>query len=175
MVSSYLNLENESLSYMNGRVGEEGLVIPMLPVGLSGNMVGMKYRLFRHAIATPFIWSMFFPTVLADIFLEIYHRICFPLYGIPYVRRSEYIRIVDRAKLPYLTWWEKIGCAYCGYVNGWLHYASVIAGKTEHYWCAIAHLEERGYRPAEHEKDFVAYGDEMELRKRYAIRDETAF
>ncbi len=126
-----------------------------------------KWRL-KHIIATPFIWMMIVPVVLSDICIEIYHRVCFPLYGYPYVKRSDYIRIVDRAKLPYLSWAERLGCAYCGYVNGWLHYASVIAGKTEHYWCAIAHLEERGYVPAEHEKDFVKYGDEAELRKRYA-------
>lgn len=124
----------------------------------------------RHHLAAPFIWIMILPVLIADVFLEIFHRICFPLYGIPCVRRSEYIRIVDRAKLPYLNIWEKIACAYCGYVNGWLHYASVIAGKTEHYWCAIAHLEDRGYKPSEHEKSFVAYGDEAELRRRYALQ-----
>lgn len=137
----------------------------------------MEYRTrrtvaLRHAIATPFIWLMIVPVVFADILLEIYHHICFPLYKYPLVKRSEYIRIVDRAKLPYLSWWERFGCAYCGYVNGWLHYASVIAGKTEHYWCAVAHLEDRGYRPAEHEQDFVKYGDEAELRKRYFEHDE---
>ncbi len=126
-----------------------------------------QWLTMRHAISTPFIWSVLFPILLSDICLEIYHRICFPLYGIPYVERSRYIRIVDRYKLPYLTLSERLGCAYCGYVNGWLHYASVIAGKTEHYWCGVAHLEERGYVPAPHEKDFVQYGDEAALRKRY--------
>ena len=111
---------------------------------------------------------MLVPTIFSDILLEIYHRISFPLYGIPYVKRSRYIRLIDRARLPYLSTLEKLGCAYCGYINGWLHYASVIAGKTEHYWCAIAHLEERGYIPAEHEKTFVKYGDEATLRSRYS-------
>ena len=128
-------------------------------------------RLLRHAIATPFIWAMIIPVLFADLCIEIYHRITFPLYGIPYVKRSHYIRIVDREKLPYLTWAERMGCAYCGYVNGWLHYASVIAGKTESYWCAIAHLEVRGYVPSEHEKAFVKYGDEAALRKRYHLHD----
>ena len=115
---------------------------------------------------------MLIPIVFADIWLEIYHRICFPLYGIPYVKRSEYIQIMDRTKLPYLAIWERVGCAYCGYVNGWMHYAPVIAGKTEHYWCAIAHIEGRGYVPAPHEADFVKYGDEAELRKRYYNHDQ---
>ncbi len=130
-----------------------------------------KNRFLRHVASSPFVWSLIIPVVISDIFLEIYHRICFPLYGLSYVRRSEYIRIIDRAKLPYLTWFEKIGCAYCGYVNGWLHYASVIASKTEHYWCAIAHLEDRGYIPSEHEESFVRYGDEAELKKRYRMHD----
>ena len=60
---------------------------------------------------------------------------------------------------------------YCGYANGWFHYASVIAGKTESYFCAIAHLEVRGYIPTEHEKSFVKYGDEAALRRRYDLYD----
>jgi hypothetical protein len=66
---------------------------------------------------------------------------------------------------------ERLGCAYCGYVNGWLHYASVIAGRTESYFCAIAHLETKGYKPSEHEKFFVQYGDEAALKKRYFMHE----
>ena len=68
----------------------------------------------RNALSTPFIWAMIVPAVILDVFLEIYHHICFPLYGIPMVKRSQYIRVTDRAKLPYLKWYEKINCAYCG-------------------------------------------------------------
>lgn len=125
----------------------------------------------RNTISTPFILMMIVPLVICDVFLEVYHRICFPLYGIPYVKRFRYIRIVDRTKLNYLTWLEKAWCAYCGYANGWLHYASVIAGKTESYFCSIAHLEARGYVPSEHEKSFAKYGDESALRRRYALYD----
>ena len=114
---------------------------------------------------------MIVPVVVCDMCLEVYHRVCFPIYGIPYVKRSEYISIVDRARLPYLSWTEKLGCAYCGYVNGWLHYASTIAGRTEDYFCAIAHLEKRGYIPSEHEQSFVKYGDEAALRRRYATHE----
>lgn len=128
----------------------------------------IKNRGVRHVISSPFIWMVLFPFVLADIFLEIYHRICFPLYGIPYVKRSHYIRVTDRAKLPYLSLPKKLFCLYCGYINGWLHYASVIAGRTETYWCAIAHLESRGYVPTEYEKSFAKYGHEEALRRRYA-------
>jgi hypothetical protein len=130
-------------------------------------------KFLRSTIATPFLALMIIPIVILDLFVECYHRVCFPLYGIPYVKRSHYIRVTDRAKLPYLTWVEKINCAYCGYANGLLHYVSVIAGKTESYWCAIAHLEERGYIPTQHEKDFAKYGDEASLRRRYFLHDET--
>jgi hypothetical protein len=131
-----------------------------------------EHHALRDYLSAPFIWMMFIPAVILDIFLEVYHHICFPLYGIPYVKRSEYIRVTDRAKLPYLKWYEKINCAYCGYVNGLLHYASVIAGKTESYWCAVAHLEARGYIPTEHEKYFAKYGDEAALRRRYFLHDK---
>lgn len=132
----------------------------------------IPYAPLRSAIATPFIWLMIVPAVILDMFLELYHRVCFPLYGMPYVKRSQYIRITDRAKLPYLAWYEKINCAYCGYVNGLLHYTSVIAGKTESYWCAIAHLEERGYVATEHEKFFAKFGDEASLRRRYFLHEK---
>lgn len=125
----------------------------------------------KYFIAGPVILSLIVPVVIADICIEIYHRICFPIYGIPYVKRSRYIRILDREKLPYLSWRERLGCAYCGYVNGWLHYASTIAGRTEVYFCAISHLEVRGYIPSEHERSFVKYGDESALRKRYFMYD----
>ena len=132
---------------------------------------GSKNLILRYLVAAPLIWLMLFPVLVADFFLEIYHRIAFPIYGIPYVQRSRYIRITDREKLPYLTWPEKLGCAYCGYVNGWLHYASTIAGRTESYFCAIAHLETRGYIPSEHEKSFMKYGYEAALKHRYSAHE----
>lgn len=128
---------------------------------------GTKNPVLRYLIATPLMWLMLVPIIIADIFIEVYHRVCFPIYGISLLKRSEYIRIFDRAKLPYLAWYEKIGCAYCGYANGWLHYASVIAARTEDYFCAIAHLEERGYIPPAHEATFMKYGDEAAVERRY--------
>jgi len=127
-----------------------------------------KNPFLYYLVGIPLIWLMVIPVVFCDVFLEVYHHVCFPIFGIPRVKRSRYIRIMDRSKLPYLSWDEKLGCMYCGYVNGWFHYASVIAGRTENYFCAIMHLEERGYIPSEHEKSFAQYGDEAALRKRYA-------
>lgn len=134
---------------------------------------GSRNPLLRFLVGFPLIWLPLIPLILLDIVVELYHQIAFPIYGIKKVKRSEYIRIIDRTKLPYLTWYEKIGCAYCGYANGWLHYVSTIAGRTEEYFCAIAHLETRGYRAAEHEKNFLPYGDESALaaRTQTEVRD----
>ena len=47
-----------------------------------------KRSLFlTYVVAGPLISLMIVPIVIADIFLEIYHRICFPIYGIPYGKK----------------------------------------------------------------------------------------
>ena len=115
-------------------------------------------RFWRHTFSMPFIYFMIIPLVLFDLCLEVYHQVCFRLYKIPVVKRSQYIKI-DRHKLSYLIWYEKIYCAYCGYANGLMHYASVIAGETEKYWCGIKHAKDPNFIPPEHQKDFLEYGD----------------
>lgn len=121
-------------------------------------------------MTAPFIYGMIVPVVFLDICLEIYHRLCFPVYGIPYVNRSHYI-IVDRQKLDYLDWFMKISCAYCGYVNGLFNYAAAIAGETEKYWCAIMHAKGK---PLEHQKEFIPYGDNEAYRKYLADAKEAS-
>jgi len=117
----------------------------------------------RHLLAMPFIWGISLPLVIMDFFLEIYHHVAFPLYGIPIVKRSSYIRI-DRQKLSYLSSWDKLGCMYCGYANGLAAYMVRIAGDTEKYWCGIKHKEGNGYVPQPHQKDFMTYGDKQTFK-----------
>ena len=74
-------------------------------------------------------YSMF----LLDIALLLYQLTVFPVLGIKRVPRKQDIRI-DRRR-PYLPWVLKLGCAYCGYAHGLLHYAVRIAGDTELYFC----------------------------------------
>jgi hypothetical protein len=107
----------------------------------------------------PVIYFMIIPLVLFDICVEFYHQICFRLYKIPIVERAKYIKI-DRQKLKYLTRWERLNCAYCGYANGLMHYSSIIAGETEKYWCGIKHEKDPNFIPPEHHKNFIEYGDE---------------
>lgn len=117
-------------------------------------------RRWRHRASAPFIYAVLVPLVILDILIELYHRVCFPLYGLPLVERGKYIRL-DRHLLPYLRWWERVNCTYCGYANGLLRYASAIASQTERYWCSIQHEKIRG-RIAEmrYQKDFLPYGDQ---------------
>lgn len=125
-----------------------------------------QFRIIRNFITWPFICGMIVPIVIFDFFLEIYHHICFQLYGLPLIKRKHYIRI-DRHKLQYLSFLDKIFCAYCGYANGLMHYATIIAGETEKYWCAIKHKKGDGFKEPAHHKDFPEYGDE-EGHKKYS-------
>ncbi len=125
-----------------------------------------KRRTIRHIISMPFIWGVLPAFIALDILIEIYHRLCFPLYGMKYIKRSHYI-VFDRHKLKYLKWYDKINCAYCEYANGLLHYASQITGQTEQYWCAIKHFPKKGYKEPPHHKNFLKYGDEKSYRKLY--------
>ncbi|MCX6808310.1 MAG: hypothetical protein NTW50_01410 [Candidatus Berkelbacteria bacterium] len=123
-----------------------------------------KYKTLRHILAVPFIWGMVIPVSVLDLFLEIYHHVAFPLYGLTINKRSNYIRI-DRQKLSYLGLMEKIMCVYCGYANGLFAYAVKIAGDTEAYWCGIKHKEGKGYIPQPHQEDFLPYGDEKAYKE----------
>ena len=93
---------------------------------------------FMVLLTAPVIWSVLIPILLLDLFMTIYQAVCFPIYGIPPVRRSDYIRL-DRRHLAYLNWVEKLNCEYCGYANGVIASATEIAARTEQYWCPIKH------------------------------------
>lgn len=111
----------------------------------------------KSYLSAPFIYSLIIPLLALDIFISSYQFICFPLYGIEKVRRSNYI-IFDRAHLAYLNVFEKINCAYCSYANGLIGFCRDIAGKTEQYWCPIKHAK-RVYLSHPNYKKFAEYGD----------------
>lgn len=128
-------------------------------------------RRAQHLFSVPFIYSMIVPFFFLDIFLEIYHRICFPLYGIPLIHRSRYIQI-DRHKLSYLRGFEKVNCMYCGYANGLLRYASAIGAETERYWCGIRHAQTDMFIEPKYQRDFLSYGDEQAFREFVQVNAE---
>ena len=125
-----------------------------------------RKRYFSHIISLPILYGIFIPILFLDICAEIYHRICFVLYRLKYVKRSNYIKI-DRQKLNYLKWNQKIGCVYCGYVNGLIGYWAEIGAKTEKYWCGIMHEKSKNFNEPKHHKDFVKYGDEEGFKNKY--------
>jgi hypothetical protein len=83
---------------------------------------------------------MVVPIAFLDLTMSIYQVICFRAYGIPRVRRRDYI-IFDRHKLAYLNAVEKFNCVYCSYGNGVIAYVQEIASRTEAYWCPIKHAD----------------------------------
>ncbi len=118
---------------------------------------------FMILLTTPVIWACFIPIVLLDVAMIIYQAICFPVYGIPKVKRSDYIRL-DRRHLAYLNWAEKFNCEYCGYANGVLACATEIAARTEQYWCPIKHALRMKSMHSRY-RHFFEYGDAEQYRK----------
>lgn len=90
------------------------------------------------ALTAPVIYAVFFPMVLLDVAVTLYQTICFPVYGIARVKRSDYF-VFDRSHLAYLNLLEKFNCAYCSYGNGLMAYAREVVARTEQYWCPIKH------------------------------------
>jgi hypothetical protein len=100
---------------------------------------------------------MILPIGLLDIALSIYQAVCFRLYDIPRVKRSDYI-VIDRHHLAYLNIIEKLNCIYCGYGNGVISYAREIISRTEQYWCPIKHARKVVDAHSRY-KTFLDYGD----------------
>ena len=119
----------------------------------------------RHLLSAPFIYSMIIPTVIFDIFLWVYHSVAFPLYGIPKVKRSDYI-IFDRKELDYLNLLQKINCLYCSYVNGFVVYLMEIAARTERYWCPIKAAKKPKFHHSWYH-DFADYGNPKQWQDKF--------
>jgi hypothetical protein len=106
----------------------------------------LKFGVFRYLLearlvnilTAPVIYAGFVPFILLDLFLITYQSICFPIYGISKIKRSDYL-IFDREDLPYLNVIEKFNCFYCAYGNGVAGFAREVAARTEQYWCPINH------------------------------------
>ena len=117
----------------------------------------MRDSRFFVALTSPLIYGCIIPFVILDGFITLYQAFSFPLYGIPKVRRSDYI-VFDRGKLCYLNLLERINCAYCSYGNGVLGYVVEIAARTEQHWCPIRHAH-RIEHPHDRYPHFLPYGD----------------
>ncbi len=116
-----------------------------------------------HILTAPIIYSVIVPLVLLDLFVTLYQHTCFRIYGIPRVKRSDYI-IIDRQHLGYLNAIEKLNCMYCGYGNGLIEYCREIIACTEQYWCPIKHAR-RALRQHDRARYFADYGDAEAYKK----------
>jgi hypothetical protein len=117
-----------------------------------------------NLISVPFIWGCLLPALFLDLIVTIFHSVCFRLYGIPLVKRSEYV-MIDRQALTYLNLIERINCTYCGYFNGLIGYVQEIAARTEQYWCPIKHARKQARLHSRYLK-FLEYGDAEGYRKK---------
>lgn len=112
---------------------------------------------WRVVLTSPIIYAGWIPFLLMDLFISLYQTICFPIYGIPKVKRADYM-VFDRSDLPYLNIIEKFNCFYCSYGNGVAAYTREVAARTEQYWCPIKHAR---WVKAPHERypTFFDHGD----------------
>ena len=120
-------------------------------------------RFFRETpllfiLTCPVIYAMIIPIALSDLFVSVYQAICFPVYGIGKVKRSDYV-VMDRKYLAYLNVIEKMNCIYCEYVNGVIAYVREVASRTELYWCPIKHARALKDHPPARYYDYLEYGD----------------
>lgn len=116
----------------------------------------------KHLLVIPFIYPVILPFVLLDFFATLYQWVCFPIYGMPRVRRSDHF-MFDRHQLAYLNLLEKLNCAYCSYANGLISYLREIVGRTEQYWCPIKHARRLLDAHPYYER-FTEYGDAESYR-----------
>jgi hypothetical protein len=117
----------------------------------------IKEASLLHIITAPIAYSLVFPILFVDIAVTVFQFICFPIYGMKKVPRSDFIAI-DRHHLSYLNVVEKINCVYCGYGNGVAGYFREVAARTEEYWCPIKHAR-RIKSPHSKYQNFAEYGD----------------
>ncbi len=118
----------------------------------------------RTILTVPFIWGCLAPALFMDLVVTIFQAVCFPVYGIPKVKRGHHI-VLDRHALAYLNLIEKINCMYCSYFNGLISYIREIAARTEQYWCPIKHARRVSSLHSRY-RYFFDYGDGENYRQK---------
>jgi hypothetical protein len=169
-------LEAELLTEINRKGAEFGYEVKAGKVTFKETVVASHKKLVVNSARTvyrekplalltaPVIWSCIFPVVFMDVAASFYQFVCFPIYGIPKVRRADYI-VMDRGRLRYLNSIEKFNCMYCEYVNGLIAYAQEIAARTEQHWCPIKHALRLKTMHSRY-PFFFDYGDAEQYRQR---------
>ena len=118
-------------------------------------------------LTSPLIYVCVAPFLLLDLAVAIYQAVCFPIYRIPRVERSDYL-VYDRGHLAYLNAIEKVACIYCSYANGLLAYIMEIAARTEQHFCPIKHAR-RSLQSHSRDAHMLPYGDARAYRAKSAL------
>lgn len=118
----------------------------------------------QNYLTMPIIYGAALPIALFDLSVSLYQAICFPVYGIPKVKRADYI-VFDHQHLAYLNFIEKGHCLYCSYAVGMLAYTSEIISRTEQYFCPIKHACKVLASHSRYD-DFLDYGDGQDFHRK---------
>ncbi len=133
----------------------------------------LRHARLRNVATAPMIWLCIFPAVFMDLVVTLYQATCFPVYGIPKVKRGDYI-VMDRRYLAYLNIIEKANCLFCAYFNGLIGYVGEVAGRTEQYWCPIKHASRVKSQHSRYDR-FTEFGDSDQFRANFkTIRSDFA-
>lgn len=89
-------------------------------------------------LTAPVVYTLVLPLAVRDLGVCLFQLVCFPIWGISRVRRSDYV-VIDREHLAYLNAVQKVNCVYGGYATGFIAFMQEVAGRTEQYWCPIKH------------------------------------
>lgn len=111
----------------------------------------------QNLITGPIIYLMIVPLLILDLCVSFYQAVCFPIYKIVKVKRTDYI-VFDRQHLGYLNWIERFHCTYCAYGTGLVAYIREILARTEQYFCPIKHARKILGTHARYAQ-FLDYGD----------------
>ncbi|MEO8121395.1 MAG: hypothetical protein ABI606_18975 [Rhodoferax sp.] len=118
----------------------------------------------QNFITGPIIYSMIVPLMMLDLCVTFYQWVCFPIYGVKKVKRSDYL-VFDRRHLSYLNFVQRFHCTYCEYGNGLMSYMAEILARTEAYFCPIKHAHKILGTHA-HYNRFLDYGDAADYEAR---------
>jgi hypothetical protein len=118
----------------------------------------------QNYLTMPFIYGAAVPLVLFDLSVSLYQLLCFPVYGIPRVKRADYI-VFDHQHLAYLNVIEKAHCLYCSYAVGMLAYCSEVVARTEQYFCPIKHARKVAASHSRYDC-FLEYGDGEDFQRK---------
>ncbi len=125
-------------------------------------LVGLFRSLYEapllYMLTAPIIYSVFIPALLLDLWVMAYQAVNFRVYGIPRVKRRDYL-VFDRHYLGYLNVIEKLNCVYCSYFNGLIAFVAEVAARTELFWCPIKHAKKVAYRHGYYHH-FLDYGNQ---------------